>query len=143
MLKLLKICFYIGFIGFNIFVFNFVKSLQSQKDCLCNNDWKPENLKLVSQFGIVLGIINLVLPLNKTLYTIPIISSVVSILLLALVFMKLFTIARYSHTLNNNEQCKKTCNISGYETVTNLASKLSIMNILIISFGLTIMLLYL
>lgn len=143
MLKLLKILFYICFITFNIYIYNFVTSLKNQKECLCNNDWKPENLKLVAQFGIMLGVLNLILPFNKTLYSIPLISTVVSVLLLGLMFMKLFTISRYSHVLTNNNKCKKTCKTDGYEQIINLSSKLSITNILLISVGLTIILLYL
>lgn len=143
-MKLIKSGFYIVFIFLCFTILGIVEHLQKQNECECNTGWKPENLKLISQVGIVLGGINLLIPLNKTLYSIPLVSGVFSILVLGVIIMYLFTMVRYFRNLRQQDKCRKTCKIKGgNEGFINMVSTISTVNILLIAFVIGIGLLYL
>jgi hypothetical protein len=143
-MKLIKSAFYIAFIFLCFTVLGIVEHLQQQDNCECNTGWKPENLKLISQIGIVLGGINLLLPLNKTLYSIPLVSGIFSILVLGVIVMYLFTMVRYFRNLRQQDSCRKTCKVkSGNEGFINMVSTSSTVNILLVAFVIGIGMLYL
>lgn len=141
---LIKSGFYVAFIFLCFTVLGIVEHLQKQDECECNTGWKPENLKLISQVGIVLGGINLLIPLNKTLYSIPLVSSIFSILVLGIIVMYLFTMVRYFRNLRQQENCRKTCKIKKEnEAFINIVSTYSTVNILLVAFVIGIGMLYL
>ena len=143
-MKLIKSGFYVAFIFLCFTVLGIVNHLQKQDECECNSGWKPENLKLISQVGIVLGGINLLIPLNKSLYSIPLISGIFSILVLGVIVMYLFTMVRYFRNLRQQEKCRKTCKVnSGSEGFINMVSTTSTVNILLVAFVIGIGMLYL
>ena len=142
-LKIIKNIFYIVFILSNYYVYSLVLNIQNQKGCECKTGWKVENLKLISQLAMVLGIINLLIPFNKTLYQIPIISNIFSIGLLAIIFMEIFTLTRFIRNLVNNTKCSETCSVSEYEGFVNMTSDWSVTTVCILTLIITIGLLYL
>lgn len=140
----LRFIFYGLFILLNFTILGIIDNLQKQDKCECNTGWKPENLKLISNIGIVLGIVNILLPINKTLYSIPIISTIFSILCLGIVFMYLFTAVRYFRNLRQLDKCRKTCTIrKSDEPFVNFVSTLDTLYIVIIGAILAILILYL
>jgi len=143
-MNIIRIVFYSIFIIICFIILGIIDNLQKQDNCECNTGWKPENIKLISQLGIFVGGINLLIPLNKMLYSIPLISSIFSILTLGIIIMYIFTMVRYFRNLNKLEKCKKTCKINkNDEGFINIISNTSTLNILIISFILGICMLYL
>jgi len=144
-MKVLKTGFYISFIILCFTVLGIVEHLQKQDKCECNTGWKPENLKLISQLGIVLGGINLIIPLNKSLYSIPIISTFFSILVVGVISMYLFTLVRYFRNLKTMDKCRNTCTIKkGNEGFINfVTSSSNTINIILIAFVMAIAMLYL
>lgn len=140
----LRLIFYGLFILLNFTVLGIIEYLQKQDKCQCNTGWKPENLKLISNLGIFLAIINILLPLNKTLYNIPIISTIFCILCLCIILMYLFTLVRYLRSLRQIEKCRTTCKIrKNDEGFINYISTLNTFYIISISCILTILMLYL
>jgi hypothetical protein len=143
-MKLIRTIFYVAFIFICFTVLGIVDFLQKQDECECNTGWKPENLKLISQVGIFIGGLNLLIPLNKSLYSIPLISSIFSILTLGVLIMYFFTMVRYFRNISNIDKCRKTCKIKkGDENFINIVSNINTVNILLISFIIGIGMLYL
>lgn len=143
-MKLVKSVFYIAFIFLCFTVLGIINNLQNQENCECNTGWKPENIKLISQLGIFLGGINLLIPLNKTLYSIPLISSIFSILIIGIIIMYLFTLVRYFRNLRQQEKCRKTCSIKTVnEGFINKISTTTTINIVLFAFIISIGMLYL
>jgi hypothetical protein len=143
-MKLIKTTFYVAFIFLCFTVLGIVEHLQKQDECECNTGWKPENLKLISQVGIILGGINLLIPLNKTLYSIPLISGIFSILVLGVIAMYLFTMVRYFRNLRQQEKCRKTCKVkTNTEGFINILSTTNTLNIVLVAFVIGIGMLYL
>ena len=139
----LRFVFYGLFILLNFTILGIIENLQKQDSCKCNTGWKPENLKMISNIGIIIGIINIILPINKTLYEIPIISTVFSIICLGIVFMYLFSAVRYFRNLRQLEKCRKTCKIrKSDESFVNFVSTINTLYIVIIGFIITILMLY-
>ena len=140
-MKLLRNIFYILFILINYYLNSFIKSIIDQKNCPCNTGWKVENLKVLSQLGIFIGIINFFIPLNKSLYKIPLVSTIFSILLLIIICAEIFILTRFSRNLIKLKKCKG-CNIDGFEYIINYCKNLSLFYTIFISISVTICLLY-
>lgn len=141
-MEYLKLFFYLIFITANYLVYTFTIHIQNQNDCECRTGWKIENLKMLSILSIIMGIINLIIPLNKTIYNIPLISGFFSIGLLLLLFMEIFTLVRFVRNLVNDEKCSNTCQINGYETLIEYSYDLSITICISIAIAITVGLLY-
>lgn len=143
-MTLLRPIFYIGFIGANYYIYTMVQHFKNQPDCGCATGWQPENLILLSQLSMLLGSVNLLLPLNKTLYRIPLISTIFSVGLLLVVFVELFTLTRFVRALKIREDCKGPKCIPGdYDVLIDMASTWSISMVGILSLGTSVGLLYL
>lgn len=121
-----------------------VNEFKKQPDCGCATGWQPENLILLSQVAMVLGIVNLLLPFNKSLYKIPLVSNLFSVGLLCVVFIQMFTLSRFVRALNNRDDCKAPkCMPGQYQTVVDSISTWSLSTVGLLSLGITIGLLYL
>ena len=142
MKTIIKYLFYLAFILANFYLNSFVKAILEQEKCGCKTGWKIENLKLLSELSIFLGIINLVIPLNKTLYKIPMVGMIFSYGLLLILFMELFILVRYSRNLIKLKKCNG-CNIDGFQSIVFNCQDLSLYNIILISGAVTVALLYL
>lgn len=139
---LLRNVFYTVFICTNYYLNTFVASIIEQEKCKCKTGWKIENLKVLSQLAIFLGIVNLFIPLNKTLYKIPLVSMFFSYGLLLIIFLEIFLLIRFSRNLRNLKKCKG-CNTNGFEFLINNCQNLSMFFTLVISIIVTICLLHL
>jgi hypothetical protein len=139
-----RLIFYILFILLNFTVLGIVDNLQKQDKCQCNTGWKPENLKLISQIGIFIGFINIILPINKTLYSIPLINTAFSILCLCVILMYFFTMVRYFRNLRQLDKCRNTCKIKKTdETFINIVSNTNTTLVLLVGVITTVLTLYL
>jgi uncharacterized metal-binding protein len=139
----IRIILYSLFILFNFTVLGIITNLQNQDKCKCNTGWKPENIKLISQLGIFIGIINIILPINKTLYSIPIVNTIFSVLCLCIILMYIFTMVRYFRYLRKTEKCRISCKIDNTnEGFVNAISTINTGYIILISIIITILILY-
>jgi hypothetical protein len=99
-----------------------------QTECPCSTGWQVENINLISKIGMGIGFINLVIPLNKTLYAIPLVSTVFSTLMIIVTGTYLIALSRYSRALttgecSNNKKCKLD---DAYEPFVNVMSSTNI-----------------
>jgi hypothetical protein len=115
LLKITNILFYILIIIANYWVYSIILELQEQEDCLCNSGWRIENIKMISILTIGIAIINIFIPLNKTLYKIPVISTILTFGIIIIIFAQLFLVIRLSRQLNTS-QCQDTCDINPFFT---------------------------
>ena len=107
---MIKTIFYLLLITINYWIYSKIIDLQKQKECLCNSGWRIENIKMISIITILISIINLFIPLNKTLYKIPVISTFMTFGLILIIFSQLFLMLRLSRQLNT-AKCQDTCDI--------------------------------
>lgn len=138
-----KFVFYIIFIIGNYVVYDFTNHIQNQDTCECRTGWKIENLKMISILSMIMGIVNLVLPLNQLVYNIPLISGFFSIGILTLLFVEIFSLVRLVRNLVNDEKCSDTCQVTGYEHIIKTTYDLSLSVCVFIAFAIAIGLLYL
>ena len=61
-LSLIKTFFYILLLVINYWIYSIVLKLQEQKDCLCNDGWRIENIKMVSILTMFVALINIFIP---------------------------------------------------------------------------------
>ena len=131
--KFIKVIFYIIILAVNYWIYSIILGLQEQKDCLCNSGWRIENIKMISILTMIISFINLFIPLNKTLYKIPVVSTIITFGLVIMLFMQLFLMIRLGRQLDTQE-CQDTCDINRiFEYIKNL----SIGSIFIISLIIT------
>jgi len=138
-----KYLFYIIFIIGNYVVYDFTNHIQNQDACECRTGWKIENLKMISILSMIMGIVNLVLPLNQLVYNIPLISGFFSIGILTLLFVEIYSLVRLVRNLVNDEKCSDTCQVTGYEHIIKTTYDLSLSVCVFVAFAIAIGLLYL
>lgn len=140
---MLRVIFYVGFIAANYYIYAMVQNFKAQPNCGCANGWQPENLLLLSQLSMLLGAINLVLPLNRALYKIPLVSNIFSIGLLLVIFVELFTLTRFVRSLKNREDCQAPlCKPGDYQGLVDISGTWSISMIGVLALGVSVGLLY-
>ena len=138
-LKIIKTVFYCIILIVNYWIYSIILGLQEQKDCLCNSGWRIENIKMISVFTIIMAFVNIFIPLNRVLYKIPVVSTIMTFGLVLVVFLQLFLVMRLGRQLNT-AQCQDTCDINPFfERIRGL----SIGTIFIIALVLSTGLLYL
>jgi hypothetical protein len=134
-LSLIKTFFYILLLVINYWIYSIVLKLQEQKDCLCNDGWRIENIKMVSILTMFVALINIFIPLNRILYKIPIVSTILTFSVVIVIFVQLFLLVRLSRQLNTAE-CKNTCDINPlFKKIHNLSIGTIFIISLIISTG--------
>lgn len=141
---MLRPIFYVAFVAANYYIYSMVQYIKQQPTCGCATGWQPENLILLSQVSILLGSVNLLLPFNRALYRIPLISNIFSIGLLLVVFVELFTLTRFIRGLKNRPDCAEPlCNPGDYRSMVDIVSTWSLSMVGLLSLGTTVGLLYL
>lgn len=143
MFKSIKLIFYVLFIIINYTIYDFTTHIQNQDSCECRTGWKIENLKMISILGMIMGVVNLILPFNKFLYSIPLVSGFFSIGLLTIVFLEIFSLVRLVRNLVNDKKCTDTCQVEGFENIIKNSYDLSLSMCVLIAFIITVCLLYL
>ena len=118
---MIKTIFYIALIILNYWTYYLILELQEQKECLCNSGWRIENIKMISIATILLSILNIFIPLNKMLYNIPVVSTIMTFVMVFILFAQFFMMKRLSRQLNT-AQCQDTCDINWvFEYIRNIS----------------------
>lgn len=134
--KLLKVIFYVLILAANYWIYSIILGLQEQKDCLCNSGWRIENIKMISIFTMIMALINIFIPLNKVLYKIPVVSTLLTFGVVIVVFLQLFLLVRLSRQLNT-AQCKDSCDINPFfEQIRDLSMGTLFITSLVLAVGL-------
>lgn len=138
--KLLAFLFTAGFLAFNLWVKWVSGEILAQKDCPCAANWQVEQVNTIATVGLVVGTINLFIPITRTLYSIPIISTVLTALVVIILLMYIFGLSRMSKDLGE-DKCRKTCRVPSSALVKKLAG-METFSLLVLGAGLGIGLLY-
>ena len=129
-----KTLFNLAFIAANLYIYTLSRDMMLQDGCPCATGWQVENINLISKIGMATGAINLVIPLFRTLYAIPIISTVFSAVLILVIGLYMFALARYSRALSSGECANKInakCKLpSTYEQFVNTVADTGLMTMM-------------
>jgi hypothetical protein len=138
--KLIVFFFTGGFIAFNLWVKWVSGEILSQKDCPCAANWQVEQVNTIATVGLVVGAINIFVPITRTLYNIPIISTVFTALIVIILLMYVFGLSRMAKDLGE-DKCRKSCRVPSSALVTKLG-KLETFSLLVLGVGLGVGMLY-
>ena len=138
--KLLIFFFTAGFIVFNLWVKWVSGEILAQPDCPCANNWQVEQVNTIATVGLVIGAINIFVPITRTLYNIPLISTILTALLVIILLMYMFGLSRMAKDLGE-DKCRKACRVPSKGLVRKLAT-LETFSLLVLGTGLGIGLLY-
>jgi hypothetical protein len=138
--KLLVFFFTVGFLAFNLWVKWVSGEILSQEDCPCSANWQVEQVNTISTVGLVVGTINIFVPITRTLYNIPLISTILTALIVIILLMYVFGLSRMAKDLGE-DKCRKVCRVPSSALVRKVAS-LETFSLLVLGAGLGIGLLY-
>jgi hypothetical protein len=105
MISELRPIFYAGFGVFNYYIYMFVKSLDAQPK-YCPQSWKTGNLRLLSQLGMGLALLNVLLPVNRTVYGIPFIGGFYGLFMLGTIAMETYSLIWLCQELGSRPKCE-------------------------------------
>ena len=111
----LRIIFSIIFTLSVLYIYKFILELSENKDCKLADGWRVSNSKTLALLLIIIGIINIIIPVSKFIAGLPIIGSVYVFLFVLGLFMLLFLINRICINImenDENDDCyieKRTC----------------------------------
>lgn len=138
--KLLVFFFTAGFLAFNLWVKWVSGEILSQEDCPCAANWQVEQVNSIATAGLVIGAINIFVPITRTLYNIPLISTILTALIVIILLMYVFGLSRMSKDLGE-DKCRKVCRVPSSALVRKIAT-LETFSLLVLGAGLGIGLLY-
>lgn len=138
--KLLVFFFTAGFLAFNVWVKWVSGEILSQEDCPCAKNWQVEQVNTIATVGLVIGAINIFVPITRTLYNIPLISTILTALIVIILLMYIFGLSRMAKDLGE-DKCRKVCRVPSSVLVQKFAT-LETFSLLVLGAGLGIGLLY-
>lgn len=140
LLTLLRICFSSAFTLIFIYISQFITEI-SNKKCPLSSSLYISNGKLLSSLLIIVGIINIVLPINKFVATIPVLGSSYVFLFIIILLILLIILKRI--ILNLKEAENKKCKLQNYKVLKKFINDTSINQIFIITIIISIIFFYL
>lgn len=146
-----RVIFFTLFIILNSLILTYITKLESKNSCLCIKDKSFRNpyglmdnieyLKTFTGIAILIGVINLFLPIAKLITSLPFIGGLIT---MAIFFLLLAQMVIFNGVVNkvNSEDCKKQCDIGKfYKKMGNLLTGLStttyVIVLLVIVIGVT------
>ena len=115
--SILRILFSLIFTLFNIYITQFIKALEDKKNCTLSKGWRITNGKLLSSLLMIIGLVNIVIPANKFLSSLPLIGSSYVLLFSLALFSNLFIVNRLAINVSESESSK--CQVKGYDMILN------------------------
>lgn len=123
------------------YISNFISKIEEKKNCPLSEGWRITNGKMLSSLLMIVGAINIFIPANKFLSTLPIIGSSYVLLFVFAVFMLLFIINRLSVNISEREDSK--CNIKGYNMIINFFNNRTVMECIYLTIIISMIFFYL
>jgi len=125
------------------YISNFIQAIESKKKCPLSEGWRITNGKIISSLLMIIGAINIFIPVSKFLSTLPIIGSSYVLLFVLAVFILLFIMNRLS--INIAERDDSKCKVSGYgyDAMIDFFDERSIMECIYITIAISVMFFYL
>ena len=122
---ILRIIYSLFFALVFIYFTQFINAIEKKKKCYLSDGWRITNGKLLSSLLMIVSIINIVVPANKFLSTLPIIGSSYILFFILALFGDLFIIYRLSKNIVESDDSR--CRIKGYDTLVDFFSTKSMM----------------
>ena len=107
-----------------IYITQFVKAIEEKPKCALSKGWRITNGKLLSSLLMIVGIVNIFIPANKFLSTLPLVGSSYVLLFTLTLFTDLFIVNRLAINIAESETTK--CQLKGYDIILNLFSNITI-----------------
>lgn len=125
------------------YVSNFIQAIADKKKCPLSEGWRITNGKLISSILMIIGAINIFIPVSKFLSTLPIIGSSYVLLFVLAVFLLLFIINRLSINIADREDNRCKITGYGYNTVIDFFNERTIMECIYLTIIISIIFFYL
>ena len=126
LITILRIIFSIIFTLICLYFIQFIKSID-EKSCPLSSSLYISNGKLLSSLLIIIGIINIFMPINKFLSNIPILGSSYILLFMLALFTTFFILKRIVSNIDEPENKKcKTKTYKSYKSLINFIDNRSI-----------------
>jgi len=138
---ILRIIFSLFFTLSCMYVIQFITSIEEKKKCSLSEGWRITNGKVVSSMLMIVGLINIFIPVNKFLSTLPIIGSGYVLIFMLTLFGQLYIINRLVINVKESEESK--CKIKGFDILINFFSTKTIVECIYITIIISILFFYL
>jgi hypothetical protein len=136
----LKVVCYGFYIFYNIYIYNLTKKIKENEECLKKNNCdliynsrKITLLKYLVSFFIILGIINIIIPINKYCVKIPLIGSMYSFIILVCLTFQFIIVSNILNKINDSDcyNCLQISNIRLFKLILKYKFKTILFNIFI------------
>ena len=136
----LKVVFYLFYIFYNIYIYNLIKKIKTNQQCLIKNKCtltynskKITILNYLVSFFIIIGIINIFIPINKYFVKIPLIGGIYSFIILLCLTFQFIIVSNIITKINdaNFYTCLQINNIRLFKLVLKYKFKTIFFNIFI------------
>ena len=124
-----------------IYFTQFITAIENKKKCSLSEGWRITNGKVLSSLLMIVGIVNIFVPANKFLSTLPIIGSSYILLFSLALFGDLFIIYRLSKNIDESNDSR--CKIKGYDTIIDFFSSRTMVDCIYYTIIVTIIFFYL
>lgn len=121
---ILRVIYSVIFTIVNIYISQFLKAVESKKNCPLSKGWRITNGKILSSLLMLVGLVNIFVPASKFLSTIPIIGSSYILLFVLALFMVLFIVNRLAVNIRDDEYT--SCSIKGFDFIINFFEDMTI-----------------
>jgi len=112
---IVRILFSLLFTLLCIYFTQFITALENKKKCPLSKGWRITNGKLLSSALMIVGIVNVFIPANKFLSTLPLIGSTYVLFFALLLYGILFIVNRLAKNIVESDNSK--CKLKGYDTL--------------------------
>jgi hypothetical protein len=136
---ILRILFSLLFTVCSLYVTQFIKAVEEKK-CPLSEGLYVSNGKLCSSLLMIIGAINIFVPINKFVANIPVIGSSYVLLFILLLFLTLFIVKRIVVNLAESEN--KKCNVKHYKSFMIFINERSMMELIYLTLILSILFFY-
>ena len=136
---ILRIIFSLIFSLCSLYIIQFIKAVEEKK-CPLSEGLYVSNGKLCSSLLMIVGVINIFLPINKFVANIPVIGSSYVLLFILILFLTLIMVKRIVVNLAESEN--KKCNVKLYKSFINFMNERSVMELIYITLILSILFFY-
>jgi len=124
-----------------IYFTQFITAIEKKKKCSLSEGWRITNGKVLSSLLMIVSVVNIIVPANKFLSTLPIIGSSYILLFALALFGDLFIIYRLAKNIDESDDSR--CKIKGYDTLIDFFSSKSMIECIYFTIFATIIFFYL
>ena len=139
--SILRILYSLIFTICCLYFVQFINAVEIKKKCPLSEGWRITNGKMLGSLLMIVGLVNIFIPANKFLSTLPIIGSSYVLLFMLALFGELFIINRLAINIENSDNSK--CKIKGYDLLINYFSEKTFAECIYITMIVSILFFYL